>query len=291
MGGSQGGVALWCGYVNFSRRRGSPRDTPFYFIAKRRNMDHIKFCGVVLETFPSINGMMDLYYRDGHIYYERANIVGGTTRWGLCCAYDQIDIDSAGMKLKKQESGCTSSPVSARLCGHVFEEEVYHLHRFFRAVRIALSVLKAKGLYREVKKPDVLMVMRKMQRVYCQSGVHDLEVFYKQREGAVKYIRRHDKPWRISLSADMEYSQEVTRESGFQDVMEKIKEDYQKNRKYLFDSAPFITYEENSNTAIIRDHLIDEALDLGSEFVALEFLVRGSDGTVAKIKIGPGPHF
>jgi hypothetical protein len=105
------------------------------------NMDYIKYYAVVLETFPSINGMMDLFYKDGHIYYERMDSVGDSSHWGLCCAYDLIDKDSTGMKVRKEGSECIITPISSRLCGHVIEEEVYHLHHLFRATRIALCVL------------------------------------------------------------------------------------------------------------------------------------------------------
>lgn len=72
----------------------------------------------------------------------------------------------------------------------------------------------------------MLIVMQKMQRLYCQSKVYDLDILFKQREGAIKYVRKHDKPWRVSLSADMEYGKTIARKSGFKNIMEEIRENY-----------------------------------------------------------------
>jgi hypothetical protein len=117
-----------------------------------------------------------------------------------------------------------------------------------------------------------------MQRLYCQSKVYDLDILFKQREGAIKYVRKHDKPWRVSLSADMEYGKTIARKSGFKNIMEEIRENCWKSRKDLFASAHIIMNVKSPNIAIVRDYLVDEALDWGKEFFSIEALVRKPDG-------------
>ncbi|EFX72242.1 hypothetical protein DAPPUDRAFT_326465 [Daphnia pulex] len=250
-------------------------------------MDTIKYQGVEFELFPRLNGLKDLFYKNGRVYQKRVEKIGGKPRWGMFCANGLVNVNANGVKMAAERAGCNGTPDSPELCEHEVGSGVYTLHHLFRATKIALCVLKLDGISPKLLKSEVLSVMRKIQTKYYPGEPYDLDVFYKQRESAIKFIRANGKPWKTSSAIEIEYNQEERRNPGFKSLVQGIKEEIQRARDELFASVPDIPITENPRVSAARDLSVEEALATGCEFVMMKVQLRGPDGSLAKFIIKP----
>lgn len=166
--------------------------------------------------FPRPDGNKDVLLNStSHAYQQREEAVVSdgvaSMESGLYCAYHLLSVDEQGLKYRMDP--CKSTPGAVE-CRHNLRDYEKDFHYLLRQVKIVSCYLvKKKGI--ELTKDEFEKTFEALSLTLYPERTFDYAKIFYERRAAVKFIKKHDRPWSSSGTLREEIKRESARSPAF----------------------------------------------------------------------------